>query len=95
VFNSLVARVKVFVLLGISKRYFVPTTFGVIWGRLLKSIVFSLSNFLSQVKLCGEYFVEIFCVEIVMCVGEVKHCVVFEGNELIRVYDQWSCCVWG
>jgi hypothetical protein len=19
----------------------------------------------------------------------------FEGNEFTRVYDQWSCCVWG
>lgn len=79
------ARVKVFVLLETSKRYLVPTTFGVIWGRLLKSIIFSLSNFLSQVKLCGKYSVEIFCVEVVMCVGEVGHCVVFEGNELTRV----------
>jgi hypothetical protein len=75
--SSLVAKLKLFILLGILKRYLVPTTFGVIWGRLLKSIVIFLSNFLNQVKLCGKYFVEIFCVEVVMYVGEVGHCVVF------------------
>jgi hypothetical protein len=81
------ARVKVFVLLGTSKRYFVPTTLGVIWKRLLESIIFFLSDFLSQMKLCGKYLVEIFCVEVVMCVGEVRHCFVFEGNEFTIVYD--------
>jgi hypothetical protein len=53
------------------------------------------SIFFVKLSKSSEIVWKIFCVEVVMCVGEVGHCVVFEGNELIRVYDQWSCCVWG
>jgi hypothetical protein len=63
VFSSLVARERVPSLLVTPKRYLVPAEFGGIWGNQLRSIVFSLSNFLSQIMwrvfyrnlLCGNH----------------------------------------
>lgn len=63
VFSSLVARERVNLLLVTPKRYLAPAEFGVIWGSQLRSIVFSLSNFLSQIMwrvvyrnlLCGNH----------------------------------------
>jgi hypothetical protein len=49
VFSNLVARERVPLLLVTPKRYLVPGEFGVIWGSQLRSIIFSLSNFLSQI----------------------------------------------